>query len=480
MAGCEGVYRSPYGVVRCLRQRGDGVIEAAPVHWKLASDKPPTFYLRSSDVAPLLMKGAEVECAYGRGLLRKIRDDGVFEVQLTSWTLAGGVSPVAYLQADALRGPHGKALQRHPEFAVGDIVSTAFGEAVIVKTRWDGVFELKPTAWKLANGASPVLYLQEHAMKRMQKTKAEASVQESIERGNTYKAEGNELFKAKKYEEAALSYLRALNVLRFVPEDLKNSEKAQIIELSVPTHNNLASCYVRLRQPVDAMTQATNALKILEAIDSVIPNGQVYQELLKRGVTDQKLRKDWRIKALFLLGKGMVMRGDFEVAIPVLRKANDLTGDPGNAEIHALLEAATKGIEKHKRESKKLWSKAFQKRSAQIEPDPEEEAEIAAKQAMAATADTPNLAATTPVLPVTPIAPTLDPGALSELTAQITKDLNPTKSFSKPKKGSKTPTAASSANEKAADWSSSSVAMLAVTAAGLLAAGAFLYLRGKK
>lgn len=196
----------------------------------------------------------------------------------------------------------------------------------------------------------------------------------------------------------------------------------------------------------------------------------------------EQLKKDWRIKALFLMGKAMVMRGDFEVAIPVLQKAAQLTGEPSNAEIRGLLETATKGIEKHKRESKKLWSKAFQKRSAQIEPDPEEEAEMAAKKAAAAAAASAaassafvppgSPAATTPIPPVTP----LQPAALADLTAQITKDLKSTKSFSKQK-----PAAASPVNgEKADNWNSSSVAMLGLTAAGLLAAGAFLYLRGKK
>lgn len=95
-------------------------------------------------------------------------------------------------------------------------------------------------------------------MKAMKRTQTEVSVQDCIEKANAYKAEGNELFKAKQYQEAALTYLRALNVLRFVPDELKNSEKAQIIELSVPTHNNLASCYVRMQQPNDALAQATN------------------------------------------------------------------------------------------------------------------------------------------------------------------------------------------------------------------------------
>lgn len=205
-----------------------------------------------SDVIPALVPGAEVECVFGRGVVRKRRADGIFEVSLTSWTLANGRGPVAFLQETALSLP-----QQQP-FAVGDAVQTAFGEAVVSRARWDGVYECRPKSWTLANNCSPVLYLQPSAMKPLGKTQIEASVQEYIDRANASKTEGNELFKEKKYEEAALSYLRALNLIRFVPEELKNSEKAQIIELSVPTHNNLASCYVRMRQPVEAITNATN------------------------------------------------------------------------------------------------------------------------------------------------------------------------------------------------------------------------------
>jgi hypothetical protein len=205
-----------------------------------------------SDVIPALVPGAEVQCVFGKGIVKKRRADGVFEVSLTSWTLANGRSPVGFLQEEALTVP------RQPPFAAGDAVETAFGEAVVTKARWDGVYECKPKAWALANNCSPVLYLQPSAMKPLKKTQIEVSVQDYIDRANASKAEGNELFKEKKYEEAALSYLRALNLMRFVPEELKNSEKAQIIELSVPTHNNLASCYVRMRQPVEAMTNATN------------------------------------------------------------------------------------------------------------------------------------------------------------------------------------------------------------------------------
>lgn len=43
------VYRSPFGLVRCQRVRGDGVVEARPLHWTLATQQPPVFYLKASE-----------------------------------------------------------------------------------------------------------------------------------------------------------------------------------------------------------------------------------------------------------------------------------------------------------------------------------------------------------------------------------------------------------------------------------------------
>lgn len=41
-----GICRSPFGLVRCTKTREDGMVEASPLHWKLANQKPPVFFLK--------------------------------------------------------------------------------------------------------------------------------------------------------------------------------------------------------------------------------------------------------------------------------------------------------------------------------------------------------------------------------------------------------------------------------------------------
>jgi hypothetical protein len=47
---------------------------------------------------PGLEVGGEVECTWGRGIVREIRPEGVYVVQSNKWRLAGGQAPMFYLQ----------------------------------------------------------------------------------------------------------------------------------------------------------------------------------------------------------------------------------------------------------------------------------------------------------------------------------------------------------------------------------------------
>ena len=111
-------------------------------------------FQQTTDIAPLFSVGNQISCVFGRGIIRAIRKDGVYCCEITSWRLANGATPTAFLQADALQ-PISEQM-----FAVGEVVSTAYGQGTVTKVRWDGVYEVKPVAWKLANFCTPVFYLQ--------------------------------------------------------------------------------------------------------------------------------------------------------------------------------------------------------------------------------------------------------------------------------------------------------------------------------
>ncbi len=96
---------TPYGVGKVSEVRhGDVVV--VPNEWQMACGQKPTFYLNPKDVAPFYNVGSAIHCAFGNGTVISVRStDGIYIVQLDHWKLADGKSPTLYLNESALSVP---------------------------------------------------------------------------------------------------------------------------------------------------------------------------------------------------------------------------------------------------------------------------------------------------------------------------------------------------------------------------------------
>ena len=99
--------------------------------------------------------GDTVTCAFGTGKIEEYRsEDMIYVVKLFNWKLAQGQSPTLYLNNDSF------TVVTKPVIAVGETVTCAFGTGKIEEYRSaDKIYAVKLFNWKLAQGQSPTLYL---------------------------------------------------------------------------------------------------------------------------------------------------------------------------------------------------------------------------------------------------------------------------------------------------------------------------------
>lgn len=95
---------TPYGqgIVKEIRQK-DSIVLVEPKNWLLANKKPPTFYLNPKDVKSLYNINDKIHCSFGAGTIHEIRTDGIYVVKLGDWKLADGKSPTLYLNQSSLK-----------------------------------------------------------------------------------------------------------------------------------------------------------------------------------------------------------------------------------------------------------------------------------------------------------------------------------------------------------------------------------------
>jgi hypothetical protein len=124
---------------------------------------------------------------------------------------------------------------------------------------------------------------------------------------------------------------------------------------------------------------------LITALEERMKDGLVWQCLLDRGMTKNKLLKEWKIKSYFLAGKAELLKKEYDASIAHLEDAlKILADDPQSiAEITKLKDLLSTAMKKRSAELKKeksTWSKAFQKNKE--EPDkPEPEVVAAAEHA---------------------------------------------------------------------------------------------------
>lgn len=99
-----------------------------------------------------------------------------------------------------------------------------------------------------------------------------------------------------------------------------------------------------------------------------MPEGPVWISLILRGMTRDKLIKEWKKKSLFYLGKAELMRQNYKKSVEHLEAALRLiVNDPTQAkhveELKELIAQAGKKLSSQLQKEKAIWSKAFEKNS---------------------------------------------------------------------------------------------------------------------
>jgi cobalamin biosynthesis Mg chelatase CobN len=122
---------------------------------------------------------------------------------------------------------------------------------------------------------------------------------------------------------------------------------------------------------------------LITALEERMKDGLVWQRLLDRGMTKNKLLKEWKIKSYFLAGKAELLKKEYDASISHLEDAlKILADDPQSiAEITKLKDLLSTAMKKRSAELKKeksTWSKAFQKNKE--EPEKPEPAVVAAAE----------------------------------------------------------------------------------------------------
>jgi len=317
----------PYG--RCkVMKRGEapGMWECTPLSWSLAQNCLPHFHLNESSMQPVpLCVGDVIKCNYGgMGRIEEVRASD-FVVTLDNWKLAQGQSPRLYLARDAFTvwtSLDARAL--NGDFKAGG------GKGNIKREQL--------TYWK-----------------------------ECIARATTAKNEATELFKNGALAEAKSKYLQALQALEHMGDEdnIPDALRAEVYETTVPCHNNVSTCSLKLQQFSDAMGFARNGLLLTRAMQGRI-GSNMWRALVERGLSEDKLVKDWMKKSLYLLAKAEVGLKDFDEACEHLEAAiklveGDKEYEKNAAELRKALEEANVARKQQLKKDKKIWGGSFKK-----------------------------------------------------------------------------------------------------------------------
>jgi tetratricopeptide (TPR) repeat protein len=300
----------------------EDILIVKPSGWIMNMGTIPTFYMNSKDVQPLYIVGSKVYLTYGgEGIITDYRpDDNIYIVTLLHWKLAQGQSPTLYVQESNL--------SQNPIIRKNNIIK-----------------ETEP-----------------------QIPYAESSIAKAI----AIKEEAGLFYKQGDIESAKNNYLKALEAMQYLGESLTNQQKAIVFEQTVPCHNNISLCCLLLKNYPESVQFAKNGILLISAIEERMETGLVWKCLLERGMTQNKLLKEWKKKSYFLAGKAELLNKEYKNAIIHLENAIKLIdGDVQSAaeilKLKDLLKSAMKKKSAELKREKDTWAKAFQKNK--IEPD---------------------------------------------------------------------------------------------------------------
>lgn len=273
----------------------------------------------------------------------------------------------------------------------GSKVKTPYGNAVVIEVRPDHVV-CQPITWRLAGDSIPTYYMNPKDVTALPPT-----AQECIDRSKVLKKEAMSFYTEKKFTEAKKAYFEALKALDKVSMEISDLERAEVFELNVTCHNNVALCSFQMKDGNDTYVFASNAHKLVEAIEKKATPGpsKVFESILTLGTIKSldHMRKTWKRKSLYYMGQALVLEKNFDAALAYYAAGRTLIAeDPEYAKdtkkIDIEIEKARAEKVRFAKKEKAAYSNAFGGSSSKKSPKAAPSATTAAVVGETATSST--------------------------------------------------------------------------------------------
>ena len=193
-------------------------------------------------------------------------------------------------------------------------------------------YEVELTSWRLAGRRKVKCYMYKQALQVVRKKMlSEMNAQERVDFAQRQKASAAKVFKDKQYQHALNLYAGAVDSVRFVQHDdsSSNETRADLVEVMVTCSNNASTCCAQLGRWPEAAKFAQNALILLDALIDK-KGGCIHTILISDvqdggcGLCDAKLFGEWRVKSYILIARSLSEKKDYSGAIEILRRARNI------------------------------------------------------------------------------------------------------------------------------------------------------------
>ena len=193
-------------------------------------------------------------------------------------------------------------------------------------------YEVELTSWRLAGRSKVKCYMYKSALQVVRKKMlSEMNAQERVEFAQRQKVSAVKVFNDKQYQRALNLYAGAVDSVRFVQHDANssNATRADLIQVMVTCSNNAATCCAQLDRWPEAAKFAQNALILLDAL--IDKKGLNIHTILTSdekdggcGLCDAKLFGEWRVKSYIMIARSLAEKKDYSGAIEILRRARNI------------------------------------------------------------------------------------------------------------------------------------------------------------
>jgi hypothetical protein len=257
--------------------------------------------------------GDDVICSVGRGRVTKI-----VSVKIVKKGKENAVAGAGQAGADGNKDDDGEQTRRPNEQPkqVRELLK----------------YEVELTSWRLAGRSKVKCYMYKSALQVVRKKMlSEMNAQERVEFAQRQKISAVKVFKDKQYQHALNLYAGAVDSVRFVQHDANSSNetRARLIEVMVTCSNNAATCCAQLCRWPEAAKFAQNALILLDAL--IDKKGLNIHTILTSdekdggcGLCDAKLFGEWRVKSYIMIARSLAEKKDYSGAIEILRRARNI------------------------------------------------------------------------------------------------------------------------------------------------------------